>query len=130
MNGLLGLTHLVLETDLSEEQREYLSTAYSSAESLLGIINQVLDFSKLESGKAQLDSVDFQLRRSLEALVRQLRPLARDKSLDLSLQIAPDVPEKLKGDFGRLRQFNQPDWQCRQVHARGWRDYRRGRRGR
>jgi signal transduction histidine kinase/ActR/RegA family two-component response regulator len=104
MNGVLGFTNLVLETQLSAEQREYLSTAYHSAESLLGIINQVLDFSKLESGNARLHPIDFHLRESLQLLIRELTTLAAQKNLELSCHIAPDVPDNLKGDLGRLRQ--------------------------
>ncbi len=104
MNGVLGMTNLVLRTELSAEQREYLTVANSSAESLLGIINQVLDFSKAESGNVKLHSECFSLRASLKILVKELELPAQQKGLLLTHAISPDLPDTLIGDIGRLRQ--------------------------
>ena len=104
MNGVLGMTNLVLETELSEEQREYLSTAHTSAESLLGIINQVLDFSKLEARKAQLQSVPFNLLHFIVGLVNEFKLQAKERGLNLSYFVSPEVCIHLVGDHIRLRQ--------------------------
>jgi PAS domain S-box-containing protein len=104
MNGIFGMTHLLLDTDLTAEQREHLDTVRVSAESLLTILNDILDLSKIESGKLVLDPVPFRLRESLEEALKPHAVRARAKGLGLPWRVLPDVPESLRGDWGRLRQ--------------------------
>ncbi len=104
MNGILGMTELALETSLTDLQREYLGLVKSSADALLTVINDILDFSKIEAGKLDLEHVPFGLRISLEDTVRTLAQRAHSKDLELACRIAPEVPDDLVGDPGRLRQ--------------------------
>jgi PAS domain S-box-containing protein len=105
MNGVLGMTELALGTDLNREQREYLTLAKESAESLLTILNDILDFSKVEAGKLQLEGMAFPLRDTLGDTLKALALRAQQKGLELACHIAPDVPDALYGDPGRLRQI-------------------------
>lgn len=105
INGVLGMAELVLDTDLTAEQREYLQALKSSGYSLLGIINDILDFSKIESGTVDLDPIEFNLQDSMAETMRALALRAHQKELELVYQIAPDVPAYLVGDPGRLRQI-------------------------
>jgi signal transduction histidine kinase/ActR/RegA family two-component response regulator len=104
MNGILGMTELALSTTLSDEQREFLLTVYSSADRLLTIINEILDYSKLEAGKTALDSVAFHLPSVVSDVLRSLTFLAHQKGLELAVHIAPNVPVDLTGDPVRLGQ--------------------------
>ena len=104
MNGILGMTELALSTSLSDEQREFLLTVKSSADRLLTIINEILDYSKLEAGKTVLDSVAFHLPSVVSDVLRSLAFLAHQKGLELAVHIAPDVPPNLSGDPIRLGQ--------------------------
>jgi signal transduction histidine kinase/CheY-like chemotaxis protein len=104
MNGIIGMTELALSTTLSEEQREFLLTVKYSADRLLSIINEILDYSKMEAGKTVLDSVAFHLPRVVSDVLRSLAFLAHQKGLELAVHIAPNVPAGLIGDPVRLGQ--------------------------
>jgi signal transduction histidine kinase/DNA-binding response OmpR family regulator len=104
LNGVVGMTDLALETELTQEQREYLSTVKLSADSLLTVINDILDFSKIEAGKIDLEALDFGIRDGLEATLRTVAVRSDEKGLELLCEVAPEVPETLVGDFSRLRQ--------------------------
>ena len=104
MNAILGMTELALDTLLTAEQREYLAIVKSSADALLNVINDVLDFAKIEAGKLELDHADFSLRHVLGETLRALAFRAHRKGLELVCSIPPEVPDALIGDAGRLRQ--------------------------
>ena len=104
LNGILGMTTLALQTDLSTLQREYLVTVQSSAESLMSVINDILDFSRIEAGRVELEFLDFSPARRIERILAPMRPKAVEKGLSLSVEIAPDVPERVNGDPGRVGQ--------------------------
>ncbi len=104
MNAVIGMTELVLDSELSDIQRAYLKIVKDSAESLLSLINDILDFSKIEAGKLELDHTQFQLRDVLGDAMKTLSMRARGKDLELACHVAPQVPEFLVGDPHRLRQ--------------------------
>ncbi len=105
MNAIIGMTELVLKTDLSDEQRDLLSSVMTSAESLLYLLNDILDFSKIEAGKLELDPIDYRLRYALGDVMNALAIQASTKGLELGAHVAPNVPDGLIGDPGRLRQI-------------------------
>jgi PAS domain S-box-containing protein len=104
MNAILGMTDLALDTRLSDEQRNYLTIVNSSANALLNVINDLLDYSKIEAGKLELDHADFSLRGVLNETLRALALRAHKKGLELVCHPSADVPDGLVGDAGRLRQ--------------------------
>ncbi len=104
MNGILGMTYLALKTDLDDTQKNYIKKANRSASNLLGIINDILDFTKIEAGKLELESVDFLLKDVMKNLVNIVGLKAREKKVGLLIKIDPDVPRRLIGDPLRLGQ--------------------------
>ena len=105
MNGIIGMTELTLGTELNRVQRDYLDMVQSSAHSLLGLINDILDFSKIEAGHLKLEAIDFSLRDCVGKTLETLVVRARAKGLELGVRIDPQIPDKLVGDAGRLRQI-------------------------
>ena len=105
LNAIIGMTELVLDTDLSAIQRQYLKMVQESGEGLLEVINDILDFSKIEAGKLTLDNSPFRLRELLGDTLKSLGIRAHRKQLELVCHIHPEVPDDLLGDDGRLRQI-------------------------
>src|SRR5580765_4190710 len=105
MNGVIGMTGLLLDTPLTSVQQDYADTIRRSGETLLAIINDILDYSKVEAGKMDLEVVDFDLRAAIEDVLELLAVRAADKGLELACVIHPDVATRVAGDPGRLRQI-------------------------
>ena len=105
MNGIMGMAHLVLNTELSSQQRDYVEKIHSTCESLLDIINDLLDFSKIEANHMDLETLPFQPLNEVEAVLALLRPRTHHKHCVLASHIDPDIPKTLVGDALRLRQI-------------------------
>jgi two-component system sensor histidine kinase/response regulator len=105
MNGVIGMLELALDTQLNDEQRDYLQTSLQSAEALLTLLNDILDFSKIEAGKLELENINFDLRNTVEDVAYTLARRAQDKGLEMACLVHPDLSSDLRGDPGRLRQI-------------------------
>lgn len=105
LNGVVGMTDLLLETELDAEQAEYADTIQSCADALLTVINDILDYSKIEAGKLELEDTEFDLRKVVENSVDMMALRAQEKGLEIACFLSRDVPTVLRGDPGRLRQI-------------------------
>jgi len=105
MNGILGMLDIVLDSDLNADQREELLTAKECSVALLSLINDILDLSRIEAGKLDLEQISFEPRTVIDACVKSVRPKAAEKGLDLIRQVDPSVPREVSGDPLRLRQI-------------------------
>jgi len=105
LNGIIGMTEIALDTDLTDEQQEVITTIYRESENLLSLINDILDFSKLESRRLELEKIPFDLKILMEDIARSFAVRAKQKDLELILYISPEMPSGLVGDPGRLRQI-------------------------
>jgi signal transduction histidine kinase/CheY-like chemotaxis protein len=105
MNAVLGMAELALDTELTPQQRDFLTTIHASAESLLVVLADILDFSKIEAGKLDVEPFDFDLRCALAATLRPLSERAQRKGIELAYEVEPDVPQVLHADWHRIRQI-------------------------
>jgi two-component system, sensor histidine kinase and response regulator len=104
MNGIIGMAQLLAQTELRSHQRDYLATVEESAHILLRLLNDILDFSKIEAGKLELECVDFRLSECVARASQMLVLRATEKGLEIACRVAPEIPDHLRGDSGRLQQ--------------------------
>jgi diguanylate cyclase (GGDEF)-like protein len=104
LNGVVGMLDILKEMRLTRRQRECVDVAWNSSHALIDLINDILDFSKMEAGKLELEEVEFDLRKLVEEVIELLAKSAQKKGLELDYLLAPDVPDRIKGDSLRLRQ--------------------------
>ncbi|MEZ6057934.1 MAG: response regulator [Planctomycetaceae bacterium] len=104
MNGIIGMTQLLAHTDLRAHQRDYLATIDESAHILLRLLNDILDFSKIEAGKLELEIADFRFAECVARAAQMLVLRAAEKGLEIACRVAPDIPDHLRGDSGRVQQ--------------------------
>ena len=105
MNGIIGMTNILLRTDLSSKQKQYVTTVRDAGQSLLSVINEILDFSKVEAGKITLENADFEVVAIIEGICDLLSTQAKANNVSLAIFISPEIPSFLIGDSGRLRQI-------------------------
>ena len=104
LNGVIGMSHLMLGTSLQQEQKDYAQTIHASAQTLLTLIEDILDISKIEAGKVELETVDFDLHGLVNSIAMMLAPQAHAKGINFSVHIAPETPYLLRGDSLHVRQ--------------------------
>jgi two-component system, sensor histidine kinase and response regulator len=105
MNGVIGMIELTLDTVLNNEQKDYLQVALQSAETLLSLLNDILDYSKIEARKLEFETIDFNLRTAIEDVAFSMAPRAQSKGLEMACLVHPNVKSSLRGDPARLRQI-------------------------
>ena len=104
MNAVMGMTGLLLDTPLTDEQRDYATTVHHSADHLLAVINDILDFSKIEAGKLTIEPIPFDLQLAVDEVGELLAPRAQEKRIEFAIRFRPDAPRRFVGDPGRIRQ--------------------------
>ncbi len=105
MNGVIGMAELLSNTELDEEQQDFVETIHTSGEALLTIINDILDFSKIEAGKLKFEKIEFSLRKTIESVIKLFSNQLVSNKIELLMNVYQDVPDKLYGDPGRLKQI-------------------------